>query len=545
MNAACRAIRPLLSAYMDNEVSPTELRAIGEHVATCAECAAVLAEYREMRALVRALPQPLPPGNLQGAVFARATPICRRRAAWIEFGQRSIAIGALAVALIAIVLTGSLVMRQSAVGAGIAAFDKTPPLVVAWDPAPGNANSRLNQPVRITFSEPMNEGSVLAALRIGLSPADDTERARLLASAHWEGTTLILGEQGSLQPDTDYTIDLDPNVARDTAGNALHGMAQGYSFRTTDVIALASPVTAPVVAPTATPEPTPQPAPTKAWGGGFPAFPIGTPDLPTATTTPRPTPTATQAPAIAQPQPTQAQAVPNNPAPVPTATPVPPTAAPQPTPQPTVAPTATAPPTPQPTQAPTVIPTTPPTVAPTATIPAPTATAAPPSPTSTPKLPFEVAGGFGQIYTRNGPVRDRIGLPVAAEAKVGGTYQLFEGGMMFWREDTATIYVLFAGEPGIWYAFADGWATGMEPGGGTGPATGQFKPQRGFGKVWREQPDVQKRLGYALSADEIGTTLVIQPFEHGLMVWTTASGKPMISVLYENNTYERYEDVSK
>jgi outer membrane biosynthesis protein TonB len=538
MNAACRAIRPLLSAYMDNEITPDELRTIGAHVATCAECAATLAEYREMRVLVRALPQPLPPTNLQGAVFARATPTYRRRAAWIEFGQQALAIGALAVAIIAIVLTGSLVMRQSAVGAGIPALDRTPPIVTAWVPEPGNANSRLNQPVRITFSEPMNQGSVLAALQIKLPAGDDAERARLLASARWDGTTLVLGEGGSLQPDTDYTIDLDPNVARDTAGNNLRGVTQGYSFRTSDVIALASPVAAspvaasPVVTPTATAEPSPQPTPTKDLRGDFPTSPSAPPLAPTATTAPRVTPTATQAPVIAQPPPTQAQNVPNNPPVAPTATPVPPTATPQPTqqpaPPPTVAPTATAP-----------------TVAPTTTVPAATATAAPPSPTLAPKLPYEVVGGFGQIYTRNGPVRDRIGLPTAAETKGAGTYQLFEGGMMFWREDTATIYVLFAEEPGIWYAFADGWTTGMEPGGGAGPVAGQFKPQRGFGKVWREQPEVQKRLGYALSADEIGTTLVIQPFEHGLMVWTTASGKPMISVLYENNTYERYEDASK
>jgi len=555
MNAACRAIRPLLSAYMDNEVTPTELRAIGAHVATCAECAAILAEYRELRALVRALPQPLPPSGLQGAVFARATPTYRRRAAWLEFGQRGLTLGALAVAMIAIVLTGSLVLRQSAVGRGFAALDSTPPIIISWNPPPGDTSSRLNQPVRITFSEPMNEGSVLAALQIKLPAGDDAERARLLARARWDGTTLILGDSGSLQPDTDYEIAIDPNVASDTAGNKLSGTTQGYTFRTTTVIALASPVApSPVVAPVATPEPTPRPTPTGT-GNDLPTSPPTTPVWPIATTAPRITPTATQAPAIAQPPPTQAQAVPNTPVPpqAPTATPVPPTAAPQPTeqpaPTPTVAPPPTAPPTPKPTQASTVAPTvaatTPPTVAPTATAPAATATVAPPSPTVTPKLPFAVVGGFEQIYTRNGPVRDRVGLPTAAETKVGGTYQLFEGGLMFWREDTATIYVLFAGEPGIWYAFVDGWATGLEPGGGVGPAAGQFKPQRGFGKVWREQPEVQKRLGYALSADEIGTTLVIQPFEHGLMVWTTASGKPLISVLYENNTYERYEDVNK
>lgn len=549
MNVACRDIRPLLSAYMDSEITPDELRAVGAHVASCAECAAILAEYRQMRSLVRALPQPLPPPRLHQAVFAKATPTYRRRSLLFDLGQRGLAYGALTVAIVALILTASLIVRNSGVGTGVAGLDHTPPTIVNWNPIPGDPSSRLNQPVRITFSEPMDTGSVLAALQIGTNPADDTESARLVASARWDANTLVLGGQGSLQADTDYTISIDPATARDTAGNHLQGQTQGYKFRTANVIAAASPVVATsVAAPTASPEatPTPQPSPTAPVVAVAPTVPPTAAVAPTAAPK-QPTPTATVRQNVpVAPPPTQAPAAApsaspvQEPAPVATATPVPPTAAP-PAPTetvapPTIAPTATAPPSATPTVAPTAQPTVAPTV---------TTTPAPPSPTATPKLPYDIVGSFGQIYTRNSTVRDRLGLPSAAEAKVGGSYQLFEGGMMFWREDTGTIYVLFAGEPSIWYAFADGWTTGMEPGGGAGPAAGQFKPRNGFGKVWREQPDVQKRLGYALSADEIGTDLVVQPFEHGLMLWTTASGKPMISVLYQNGTYERYDEPTK
>lgn len=547
MNAACRDIRPLLSAYMDSEITPDELRAIGAHVAICAECAAILGEYRHMRSLVRALPQPLPPPRLHQAVFAQATPAYRRRAFLIDLGQRGLAYGALTVAVIALLLTASLLFRNGAPVPGLAALDRTPPTIISWSPPPGEPNSRINQPVRITFSEPMDTGSVLAALRIGTNPADDSERARLVASARWEGNTIILGDQGSLQPDTDYTIRIDPAIAHDTGHNYLQGLPQSYTFRTANVIA----AVAPLATPTSSPETTPTPIPTST--SDFPTIPPTSAIVPTPAskqptpipTTPQTAPVTSRAPqAPASHATTAAPSAPpvQGPAPVAvaTATPVPPPAPTEIPVPPTLAPTVTTPPTTAPTAVTTTPSPLPPTVAP--TIPA---TPAPPSPTATPKLPYDVVGGFGQIYTRNGTVRERLGLPSATEARVNGAYQLFEGGMMFWREDTATIYVLFAGEPSIWYAFADGWTTGMAPGGGAGPTAGQFKPRNGFGKVWREQPDVQKRLGYALSADEIGTALVIQPFEHGLMLWTTASGKAMISVLYQNNTYERYDDPSK
>jgi hypothetical protein len=188
-------------------------------------------------------------------------------------------------------------------------------------------------------------------------------------------------------------------------------------------------------------------------------------------------------------------------------------------------------PSPSPSAEPTVTPATP-------------ATPSPPPATPTPKLPYDVVNGFGQIYTRNPAVRDRIGLPLGNEGQADGAYLAFEGGVMLWRGDTRTIYVLFNSDPGVWYAFTDSWVEGMDPGGGAGPVAGEYKPKRGFGKVWAEQPDVQKRLGYALTADEVGTQFGVQTFERGLMLWTNASGKPFIYVLYQNNLYERYADVS-
>src|SRR6478672_9862195 len=102
MNAACRDIRPLLSDYMDNELTPAELRAVQAHVAGCRDCAAILAEYRQLRTLVRAMPQPMPPTTLRTSVFAKATPAYRHRAFLFDLGQRGLAYGAMVVALVAL-----------------------------------------------------------------------------------------------------------------------------------------------------------------------------------------------------------------------------------------------------------------------------------------------------------------------------------------------------------------------------------------------------------------------------------------------------------
>lgn len=559
MNAACRDIRPLLSEYMDNELTPTELRVVQAHVAGCQDCAAVLAEYRQLRTLVRAMPQPVPPTTLRNSIFAKATPAYRHRAFLFELGQRGLAYGAMAVALVALLFTASLAVRSSNSGMGmLGGVDKTPPSIIRWYPDPNTPDWGLNQSIRITFSEPMDEKSVIAALRLTSEPAlSEAEHARLVKTARWEGNTLLLGGLESLHANTDYTIAFDLAIARDRAGNQLQApRLPDYQFRTVDTIAFA-------ITPTAAQQPTPTVAPTRTLTiateitpSDLPStVPVANPTLmpqspsspnmvgpslplPTATAQP---PTNTPATNPVVPQPPVQPSTPPTSAPVaPTATPTtaPPTATPEST-ATTAAPTPTVSVTAQPTVAPTVAPTT--TPAPTV---APTTTPAPSTPAATPALPFPVAGGFGQLYERNGDVRDHLGLPGGNEARVVGAYQVFEKGLMIWRGDSRTVYVLF-NDQSTWYAFADAWTEGMEVGGGAGPAMGQFKPKHGFGKVWREQPDVQKRLGYALSADELATSLVVQPFARGTMLWSNATGKALIYVLYQNNLYEQYEDPNK
>jgi hypothetical protein len=506
---------------MDNELTADELRAVQAHAATCAECAEVLREYRRVRSAMRSLSQPTPPAELRAAVFARATPAYRRRAAVLALGQRGLSYATLAAATIAIFLTAALLLR-SGVGPGLGTPDTTPPRIVSLNPEPNFPASSLNNPITITFSEEMDRPSVLSALSISADPPlTDDERNRLLDTARWDGNTLIIGEGVALKPDTDYTITIDAGRARDRAQNALQGTIGAYTFRTVDVVAAPPTPTAfvavapPIPTPTAPPRMTEAPAASPTTAMPQPTATALRSDAPVSPTTPTPAVAVASTPPSAPSAPVQPA---NTPTPLPatptaTATPAPPTPAPQPTNTP--APTAT------------------PTTAP----PTPTATTPPPTPTATPaRSPYTPGKSFVPHYD---PLADRLGLPTANETAVGGAYQAFEHGWMLWRGDTRTVYVLFDENPLVWYAFADGWVDGMEPGGGPAEQAGLYLPKRGFGKVWGENPDVQRRLGFALTENETGGTIAIQPFERGLMLGSNL-GPPSIYVFYQNNLVERY-----
>ena len=51
-----------------------------------------------------------------------------------------------------------------------------------------------------------------------------------------------------------------------------------------------------------------------------------------------------------------------------------------------------------------------------------------------------------------------------------------------------------------------------------GSAAGLRTPQRGFGKVWRENPAVRERLGWA-TQPERSETAYISDFSGGALVW--------------------------
>ncbi len=109
----------------------------------------------------------------------------------------------------------------------------------------------------------------------------------------------------------------------------------------------------------------------------------------------------------------------------------------------------------------------------------------------------------------------QLGCPTDAH-QVTMVEQRFAGGQMFWRSDNSTIYVLPANQ--AYARFDDTW-TDNQPAytcPDLGPAQTPPTPQRGFGKVWCDYPQVREQLGNAAS-QEMAAEAVVQEFENGLV----------------------------
>jgi len=93
--------------------------------------------------------------------------------------------------------------------------------------------------------------------------------------------------------------------------------------------------------------------------------------------------------------------------------------------------------------------------------------------------------------------------PVADALTVQGAQQPFQGGAMMWIpgiEGNDWIYVLY--NDGTWQRYEDTWHEGLpqsDP--GIIPPAGYEQPVRGFGKVWRERPEVQNKLNWATAGE--------------------------------------------
>jgi hypothetical protein len=139
------------------------------------------------------------------------------------------------------------------------------------------------------------------------------------------------------------------------------------------------------------------------------------------------------------------------------------------------------------------------------------------------------------VWYGNPQVQAKLGCPTAVESGVWAAEESFQTGYMFWRADTAYIYVLKSN--GTWQSYPDTW-TSAEP--ETDPTivapAGYYQPKRGFGKVWRLQPGARSGLGWA-TTEERGFTASIQPYAGGLMFWSNLRGT---YVLYSDGTWQRF-----
>ena len=105
------------------------------------------------------------------------------------------------------------------------------------------------------------------------------------------------------------------------------------------------------------------------------------------------------------------------------------------------------------------------------------------------------------------------------ETIVGSIYmaeQRFEDGWMFWLQPNTQIWVLTVDDDGqnIWSVYDDSFVEGeAETDPQILPPKDRLQPIRGFGKLWRENPEVRLAIGWALDV-ELGHTTRYE-YHHG------------------------------
>ena len=153
-----------------------------------------------------------------------------------------------------------------------------------------------------------------------------------------------------------------------------------------------------------------------------------------------------------------------------------------------------------------------------------------------------------------------LGCPTEVASPIEAVEQFFEVGVMLWRSDVRTVYVLssqggsafyslnrpsdsdylkaaVSDDPG-WRPFPDHYYEGQPEYAGYSPPDERLQePVRGFGKVWREQlGGPSARLGWA-TTHERRVWAAVQAFERGLIV-RTDNGR--VYVLRNNGTWASY-----
>ncbi len=136
------------------------------------------------------------------------------------------------------------------------------------------------------------------------------------------------------------------------------------------------------------------------------------------------------------------------------------------------------------------------------------------------------------------PTVDPFPTPIINQIQVAE--QVFEGGRMFWLQPTQQIWVMIVTSEGQgdWQIFEDTFAEGeaefdLE----IVPPEGMLQPERGFGKLWRENPGLREALGWAVTP-EFGFVTAYEYHAGGTLdadgQWTdSGNGYHVITSLYE------------
>jgi DNA-binding beta-propeller fold protein YncE/photosystem II stability/assembly factor-like uncharacterized protein len=172
----------------------------------------------------------------------------------------------------------------------------------------------------------------------------------------------------------------------------------------------------------------------------------------------------------------------------------------------------------------------------TAPVPRPSAVPPAPTPERTPVVCESEPAVFWDVWQQ---ASANLGCPEGPAGEVILAEQALEHGRMLWDSSTRLIYVLM--EAGTWQVFDDTFEEGIDPAYDANLPPPPKQPQRGFGKVWREElGGPEAAIGWALEGERPVDGWK-QRFEGGLLIWTDAvlAGEEGTAyLLYEDGTWE-------
>jgi hypothetical protein len=96
-------------------------------------------------------------------------------------------------------------------------------------------------------------------------------------------------------------------------------------------------------------------------------------------------------------------------------------------------------------------------------------------------------------------------FPTQTVAQIQVAEQVYENGRMMWVQPVGEIWVMVIEEDGVgqWIRYTDTFDEATDP--ETDPdivaPEGFIQPERGFGKLWRENPEIRDALGWAITPE--------------------------------------------
>ena len=154
--------------------------------------------------------------------------------------------------------------------------------------------------------------------------------------------------------------------------------------------------------------------------------------------------------------------------------------------------------------------------------------------------PISLRTPFRRLLATEPSLRGRFGCPSAEERVIQAAEESFERGHVLWRSDTGLLVVSF--NDGTWATFPDFYDPNQQIEGEQeeSPPAGLLAPTGRFGRMWRYEPGVFERLGWARTPERTFQG-VVQEFPGVQMLWTGEGGW-QIRVFYEDGTEAVYGD---